>query len=164
MICGNGVERMQQNDVKKQLAEAQELLLLIEHLVDSYARTGAKAAHSNGTVVPWQAIKFNVRECSKRLQTAKQRLSEEDRPVESFVAPKKNAPQETHERLRDLDFMDELAAETVGVVRTSNGDAVAVRDGGLLAGRITKAPTRKGSIRELRSLDESNGVQKELIG
>ena len=164
MICGNGVERMQQNDVKKQLAEAQELLLLIEHLVDSYARTGAKAAHSNGTVVPWQAIKFNVRECSKRLQAAKQRLSGEDRADGTFVTPKSKAPHETHERLRDLDFMDDFAVETAAGVRTSNGSAAAVRDGGLLAGRITKAPTRKGSIRELRSLDESNGVQKELIG
>lgn len=136
---------MKNSEVQTQLAEAAELLNMLEHLTTAYNKEQSSASKSAPSVA-WQGLRFNLLECRKRVLAAKRMLGEQ------ASAPSQKEVSATVENgSRDIDRSTTLPSADAGEqeesfpsLRESSPGATSgerLRELSPLARRIRRAPT-----------------------
>ncbi len=125
---------MKNSEVLTQLAEATELLNMLEHLASAYHKQQGRGTNS-GQSVAWQGLRFNLLECKKRVLSAKRLLAENN----EFSSA--HTPTTLVDDLeRDLDSTFDANPENTLEAR-SGSEEERVRELSPLARRIRRAPT-----------------------
>ncbi len=133
---------MKDSEALKQLAEATELLNMLEHLTAAYSKQqGSQASESSAAYVAWQGLRFNLKECKKRVVSAhnSMRREEEDTRSRSFDRSAASRPLPVKAQAVE-------AQEQQSSVRTPSSSASMMRELSPLARRIRRAPTNGSKL------------------